>query len=350
MEHMKKNSVTTIKDIAELAGVSVATVGRVIGNYGSFSESSKEKVMEAARKLNYIPNAIAQGMRRQSTQTIAVLVGSIKNSFFSEIAYNIEKEAMKRDYNVLIGNTFEDVNQEISQLRNMYSKRIDGIIIAPAYTKDRKIREEYLGLYEGDIPTVFVDRKVKDVRKNLVQSNNIQGAYESTKYLLDLGHRQIAVIATSNYITVNERIQGYKKALSEYGIPFDKKLICYSDWFESTKSMEAARKLLDSRKDITAIEVLNNSLISSVWKALKEKKLSVPEDISLLAWDDDEINEVLEITTVRQNIKQMARLAAQDLFSLIEDKKIKPKDMIKTLETEFIIRKSCTIPKGGKCK
>ncbi|MDO4274516.1 MAG: LacI family DNA-binding transcriptional regulator [Eubacteriales bacterium] len=337
----------TIKDIAELAGVSTATVGRVMGNYGSFSDRTRKKVMDAAEQLNYIPNAIAKGMRNQSIKTIAVLIGSIKNNFFSEITYSIEKEAMSKGYNVLICNTHEDVGQEMKQLRNMYSKRIDGIIIAPAYTKDQKIRKEHLGLYKGEIPTVFIDREVNGIGGdlNLIRSNNIDGAYACTKYLIGLGHKQIAVIGTKRYSTVFERIQGYEKALLESNIPFNPKLIAYCSCLEKEEIMSTTKKLLDTQKEVTAVLVLNNSLIARVLMEVQKRNMLFPEDLSVIAWDDDDINELLGITSVKQSVDTMGTLAARRLFQMIEDPETREKSERIALETEFIIRNSCGVPR-----
>ncbi|MDC7289959.1 LacI family transcriptional regulator [Blautia schinkii] len=348
MKKEETGKLVTIKDIAELAGVSTATVGRVMGNYGSFSERTREKVMSAAQQLDYIPNAIAKGMRNQSIRTIAVLIGSIKNNFFSEITYSIEKEAMTKGYNVLICNTHEDVVQEMNQLRNMYSKRIDGIIIAPAYTKDQKIRKGHMSLYKGEIPTVFIDRKVDGLGSglNLIRSNNIDGGYSCTRHLIELGHRNIAVIGTKRYSTVYERIQGYEKAIQEKGIAFRKELIAYCTSLEKEEIIRATKSVLDRHKEVTAILVLNNTLIAGVLMELQDRQLKIPQDISVIAWDDDDINELLGITSVKQSVDVMGTLAARRLFQMIEDPDTRWENEEIALETEFIIRNSCDVPKS----
>lgn len=346
------NQTYTIDDVAKLAGVSKATVGRVIGNYGSVSEKTRKKVMEAVAELDYVPNTIAQGLRNHSTKTIAVVLGSIKNNYCNALVYAIEKEAMKRDYNVLICNTHENLDKEIKHLQTIRSRQVDGVILISVYTVGKVIPDKYRQLYENqNIPMIFVDRNILGIKKDLIQSDNEEASYEATKYLISLGHRNIGIIGTVAYSTVQERLKGYRRALQEAGIPVDSSMIVDAEYSEKRAGQRLAAKLLDEHPEMTAMYVLNNTLCGSVLLELKRRGLKAPDDISLLTWDDDELNELFDITTVVQRVDEIGKRAVNRLFELMEN----PGSEVRTqmVNTQLVIRKSCKAPKmtgGGGVK
>lgn len=336
------NQNNTIDDVARLAGVSRATAGRVVGGYGSASEESREKVLLAVKELNYTPNLIAQGLRSHNTKTIAVILGSIKNNYCNALVYAVEKEAQKKGYNVIICNTHEEIEKEIVHLQNMRSRQVDGIILMSAFTADEQIPEKYKELYNNEYPLVFVDRKIQGIESNTFQSDNVDASYEATKYLLGLGHKKIGIIATADYSTVRERIKGYAKALEKYDIPYEGDFILSVPLNDRDEAQKMTERLLDNHPDITAIYVLNNSLCSGVLLELKKRKLEVAKDISLLVWDDEEMNELLDITTVVQQIEKIGKLATKRLLEIIRsvdgEKKRSSTDI---LEAHLVYRKSC---------
>ncbi|MDR2364092.1 MAG: LacI family transcriptional regulator [Spirochaetaceae bacterium] len=336
----KREDFVTINEVAEFSGVSKATVGRVIGNYGVVAEKTKQKVLSAIEKLNYVPNALAQGMRNKTTKIIAIVVGSIKNNFFTEIIYAIEQIATKNHFNVIICNSQEDIEKEIMHLKSLYSRRIDGIIIAPAYMADNKIKNENLYLYDSTIPTVLIDRKVGNLNKAVIHSDNFNGSYKATEYLISLGHKHIGVIATRNFITVNDRINGYKKALKNYKINFYEHYIEAADYEDDDSVLSAVDNLLTKNKSITAIMVLNDNLIGTILAGIKRMGLIIPDDISVLSWDDNAITKLFDITTITQQANEIGELAVKNLFEIINsEEKVHPKEII--LETNLIERKSC---------
>lgn len=343
MEMKKNNKTITINDVAELAGVSTATAARVMGEYGSVSDKSKEKVLKAAKQLNYFPNAIAREMRSQRSNTIAVVVGSIKNSFFSQIVYTIENTVSKKKYNVLICDTHEKIESEIQHLENLQTRRVDGIIIAPCYTIDEKIIRKNMHLYTSNIPMVFIDRNVKGTKNDVICTDNIGSAYEATKHLLSLGHRKIGLLSPSNYITVFERLKGYRKALDEYNIKFDEKLIAYTEYDNEIASRIATGELIDKNPEITALIILNNTISSGALMELKKRNIKFPEELSVIIWDDELVNELLDITTVVQPVEEIGRLAAERLFELIENPDSIEKQQVRILSNRLLIRNSCRI-------
>ena len=345
---MRDDRTITIDDVAKLAGVSRATAGRVVGNYGSVSEKSRERVWDAVRQLDYQPNLIARGLRSQTTKTIAVIVGSIRNTYSTALVYAVEKEAQKKGYNVLICTTHEDIEKELKHLKDLNSRKVDGVILMSAYRADANMDKKYKEFYISKLPIVFVDRNIPGINRDVIQSENFDASYKATKYLMDMGHRKIGIIATSNFSTVQERIKGYKAAFANAGIEYDESLIASVDELSDKMSRKVCHEFLEEHPDITALYILNNSLCSGVLLDLKERQMKIPHDISLLVWDDEEYNELLDITTIEQPITEIGKQATRRLFELIGEPEETTDFECKKLDPELIIRKSCTLPKYRK--
>ena len=345
---MSDDRTITIDDVAKLAGDSRATAGRVVGNYGSVSEKSRERVWDAVRQLDYQPNLIARGLRSQTTKTIAVIVGSIRNTYSTALVYAVEKEAQKKGYNVLICTTHEDIEKELKHLKDLNSRKVDGVILMSAYRADANMDKKYKEFYISKLPIVFVDRNIPGINRDVIQSENFDASYKATKYLMDMGHRKIGIIATSNFSTVQERIKGYKAAFANAGIEYDESLIASVDELSDKMSRKVCHEFLEEHPDITALYILNNSLCSGVLLDLKERQMKIPQDISLLVWDDEEYNELLDITTIEQPITEIGKQATRRLFELIGEPEETTDFECKKLDPELIIRKSCTLPKYRK--
>ena len=345
---MSEERTITIDDVARLADVSRATAGRVVGNYGSVSDKAKERVLEAVRQLDYQPNLIARGLRSQSTKTIAVVIGSIRNTYSTALVYAVEKEAQKKGYNVLICTTHEDIEKELKHLKDLNSRKVDGVILMSAYRADANMDKKYKEFYISKLPIVFVDRNIPGINRDVIQSENFDASYKATKYLMDMGHRKIGIIATSNFSTVQERIKGYKAAFANAGIEYDESLIASVDELSDKMSRKVCHEFLEEHPDITALYILNNSLCSGVLLDLKERQMKIPQDISLLVWDDEEYNELLDITTIEQPITEIGKQATRRLFELIGEPEETTDFECKKLDPELIIRKSCTLPKYRK--
>lgn len=345
---MSDDRTITIDDVAKLAGVSRATAGRVVGNYGSVSEKSRERVWDAVRQLDYQPNLIARGLRSQTTKTIAVIVGSIRNTYSTALVYAVEKEAQKKGYNVLICTTHEDIEKELKHLKDLNSRKVDGVILMSAYRAEANMDKKYKEFYISKLPIVFVDRNIPGINRDVIQSENFDASYKATKYLMDMGHRKIGIIATSNFSTVQERIKGYKAAFANAGIEYDESLIASVDELSDKMSRKVCHEFLEEHPDITALYILNNSLCSGVLLDLKERQMKIPQDISLLVWDDEEYNELLDITTIEQPITEIGKQATRRLFELIGEPEETTDFECKKLDPELIIRKSCTLPKYRK--
>lgn len=339
----------TIRDVANLAGVSTATAGRVLGGYGSASKKTMRAVLEAAEKLNYIPNAIAQSMKKKNTYTIGLLVANIVNPFYSNIARALEEHLMKQGYNMIICNTDEDVEREISYLRTLYEKRIDGIIIATVLKGTEMSREEVNRIYNGSIPTIILDREISGLDLPTVTSDNFGGAYEATSHLIRLGHTRIGIIGTA-ISTLSKRVEGYKKALEDHNIPFRESLIADKDLtnIQVGEVKEGYNKtitmLTKNRKKPTAIFALNNLLTFGVLLAIQDLGLSIPKDIAIIGWDDFDLAPLLKppLTVVRQNPINIAGFTANWLLDLINKAGMQDaSDRKIMLSTQLVVRGSC---------
>ena len=346
MSTMMQN--VTIDDVANEANVSRATAGRVIGGYGSVSEKTKQKVLKAVDKLNYRPNAVAQSLRNHTTKTIAVVLGNIKNHYCNNLVYAVEKEANKHGYTVLICNTNENEQNEVRQMQSILSRQVDGVILMSTYHDDDSIPVIHKNIYNSNVPIVFADREIKGLDIDVIKSNNEESSYNATKYLISLGHKRIGVIGSYCYSTVRDRIAGYERALRDEGIEVDESLVMLDNYAEVRAGENLFYELMSRHNDVTALYVLNDTLNSSVLIGLKKKGLRIPDDISVLAWDDVEVNELMNITTVVQPIEETGKKAVKRLLELImnPEKLRTGKEII--LNTELVIRDSCGLPKHLK--
>ena len=329
----------TIREVARLAGVSVSTVGRVIGNYGYVSEEKRSKVEQAVEQLSYLPNAVAQSLRSSNMKTIGIMLGDIKNLFFSRMLSSIESAARQNGYSTIVCNTNDSIEQEVELLRVLYSKRVDGIILVSSYKSGQHIKRENHQLYEGDIPIVYADRKVDGTTGEVVAIDNWQGGYDGMAYLMGLGHRKIGIVAPPEFVTVESRIAGCKAAMEQAGNPFLPKRLVR---FES--ECDVLSNWLDANPDLTAFFLLNSDGLGTLISELHNRKLIIPDDISLITWDDCEIARFTQCTIMEQPVEQMGKVAVERLMAQIENGENRS-DVIEDvyLKAHLVERKSCKI-------
>lgn len=343
---MDRENQATIKDVAKLANVSVASAGRALGNYGKISEETKNKVLAAAEELHYIPNKLAQGMRSHQTKTIAIVVPDIQNNFFGAIVAAVDAKAREAGYAVLICNTDERQDIELQCMEMLASKQVDGILLASCFTQKADIPKKYTKTIYNQVPIVTFDRKIDGFSFTSILTDNYNMAYIASKYLIGIGHEHIVTIGSekdgvvSN--TVKERENGYRAALREAGISHDGISIT-ADWKNSYDTQKRINLLLDYHK-VSAIIVLNNSLVGEVLNTLDKRNLKFPDDLSLITWDDEDHNAFMKITSVRQPSKKMGELAISSLIETIEGKSAQEEVTI-TLSQSLIERESCKISK-----
>jgi LacI family transcriptional regulator len=340
--------VPTISDVAKRAGVSPATVSRVIHGASNVRPATREKVEQTIEELGYVPSAVAQGLRSKRTRALALVVPDITNTFWTTVARGVEDVAQEHDYSVFLGNTDEDPAKQLRYLDFLVSQLVDGVLIAP-YDADAAHLDK---LRRRNIPTVVLDRRIDGWEVDSVYADSLSGARAVVQHLIGLGHRQIAMVSgPAKTSTAEDRVAGYCMALTEAGIPVDPDLIQRGE-YRSASGEALTHGLLDRGLAPTAIFAANNVLAMGVVDALEERGLRIPQDVALVCFDDLPNTSHLFpfLTVVAQPVYDMGVNAAQLLLSRLESKaNLQPRHVV--LPTRLIIRHSCgsKLSADGQC-
>jgi LacI family transcriptional regulator len=326
----------TIREVAESAGVSYATVSHVINNTRLVSQETRARVLAAMDALNYRPNALARSLRQGRTNTLGLVLPDSANPFFAEISRSIEDEAFKKGYSVFLCNTELDTERELFYVDVLSNKQVDGIIFVAA--GDQADSLDFL--VRRNMPVVMIDRDVPNVEVDAVLTDNKLGGYLATCHLLELGHRRIACIAGPSSITPSaERIIGYRKALEEAGISYDENLIIRGD-YHAQSGMEITHSILKMDPRPTAIFCLNDLMALGALRAAAEAGCSVPQDLAVVGYDDLELAHFTNppLTTIAQPKKEVGAQAISLLVDRISRKSRPPSRLV--LPPELIVRRS----------
>lgn len=331
---------TIIKDIAKKTGLSLSTVSLVLNEKDArISEKTKKMVLEAAKELNYRPNMLAVGLATKKTKTIGLIIPDISNLFFSELAKAVELEASSQNYNVIFCNTNDDSAKDIEFTNVLLGRSIDGIIMALS-SKMQPDEGALLSdtLSEYKTPAVIVDRLVNELDAISILLDYRRGGYLATRHLIEMGHRDIGCITGPLTLTnACERFEGYKQALNEYHIPFRAELVFEGNYY-SDGGFEGAAYLIP--KQVTAIFACNDMMAYGAYKQLKNLGLKIPDDISVVGFDDIPFSEFMDVplTTIRQPVSSMGQEACRQLLGLIDLKRSRKGVM--TFEPILKIRQS----------
>ncbi|MCS6907641.1 MAG: LacI family DNA-binding transcriptional regulator [Anaerolineales bacterium] len=305
----------TIREVALRAGVSTTTVSHVINNTRFVSPEARQRVLEAMAELNYRPNVLARSLRRGETRTLGLILPDSANPFFAEIARAIEDSAFKAGYNVILGNSESELEKEQVYVDVLVKKQVDGLIFVACGDHSPSLQP----LLDENLPLVVVDRRLSDLEVDTVLTDNFQGGWTATQYLIELGHRCVACITgPSNLSPSAERVVGYRRALEESGLAIDESLICRGD-FHPRSGYVAAKELLNHQPPPTAFFVCNDMMAIGALRALSEAGLRVPEDCSVVGFDDIELASYVTppLTTIRQDKTGLAETAVQLLLERI---------------------------------
>lgn len=320
--------------------MSIATVSRVINNDPKVSKETVLKVQASIKALDYKPNRVAQRLRSSNSKTklLGLIIPDIQNPFFVDVVRGVEDYAYRNNFAVMIGNFGQDEKKEKLYLDIFQSENIDGLIVAPIHGKDKGIEN----LVKNGIPVVCIDRGLTDIEVDIVKVDNELGAFNAVDHLLSLGHRRIAFISGNFKIpTYTGRLEGYKKALLKYGIPFDEKLV-FAKNADYKSGFDMANLILELEDRPTAVFSGNNLLTLGALEAIHGKNIKIPEEISIIGFDDMPWSISLNppLTAVRQPGFDMGRKAAEMLYERIAHPSKKNEGVI--LDTELMIRKSTT--------
>ena len=327
---------TTIKDVARVAGVHSSTVSRVINGKQCISQETAKRVFSAIEQLDYTPNALARSLKTKKIQTLAMLIPDISNPFFAGLARGVEDTANQYGYNVILCNTDDCFEKEVIYLKLLAEKRVEGLIVATAQIRDKSILE----LGKTGCPYILLSRNIKGLQENSISIDDIAGGYLATEYLINLGHRNIAHIAGPyNTTTALDRIKGFKKALLNYGVPFQKQYIGEGD-FRIKGGYQVMKQFLRLENPPTAVFTANDLLAVGAMEAIRENGYDVPADISIIGFDDIKLASYFSppLTTIRQPMIEMGSLAIIKLLERIEHNLTHPNILIKP---ELVVRKSC---------
>lgn len=332
----------TITDVAREARVSASTVSHVINETRYVSDEVKQRVHAAMEALNYQPNVIARSLRTRETLTVGVVVSDVTNPFFTSIVRAIEDEVLKQGYSIILCDTDEKPEREQAYLRLLMGRRVDGLIVAPSSGNADLLRSAI----ESGLPVVLLDRSVPGLAADVVLSDNESGAFDAVSYLIGMGHRRIGIIAGRLEVSTGaDRMAGYVRAIRTHGIPADESLIEVAK-FKRDIAYDKTMQMLNRAEPPTALFVCNNVMTAGTMAALKAAGKKVPEDISVIGFDDSEWAALMDppLTVVAQPIVELGTRAAQTLMRRISRGRVKtPRAVV--LKPELILRDSCARPR-----
>ncbi len=326
----------TIKDVANLAGVSTATVSYVINGTQKITDETRERVEKAMRELKYRPSALARSLRVRRTKTIGLLVPHLSNQFFTEAAHGIEEVLQRNGYSVIISESGDAPQNENRLLQVCASLLVDGLSLVPCNPKLNYVKKALSGRH----PTVFLDRRPIDVDCDAVVLDNSNATYEAVSLLIRMGHERIAMLLGADwYSTTHDRMRGFKKALKEAGLKLDPNLVRHGDYgLES--GIALTHEVLTSRKP-SAIFAASAYMTLGAFLKTREMRLRIPDQVAIIGCDDQAWANATEpaLSMIHQPSSEMGKRAAELLLKRIEH----PTEKYETvyLPTKLRVRGSC---------
>jgi len=330
----------TIKDIAKALNLSTSTVSRALRGSYEINAETKRLVMEYAEKVHYVPNPIALSLKENKSRAIGVIVPEIANHFFSQAINGIEDIANKRGYHVVIFQSHESYDREVINIQHIVSRKVDGLLISlSGQTTDVSHLQE---IQQKKLPLVLFDRVSDKIEAHKVVADNFEGAFRATEHLILSGRKKIAHITSPSLLSISqERLAGYKAALEKHQIPYDENLVKYCSF-----GAEEARKLVDDlieNQKPDAIFTTSDRLALDCFSAVKEKHISMPDDIAFIGFTNLKVAHLLDpsLSTVVQPAFEIGQTAAELLLDSIERKQTTV-EQFRTIKisTEIVIRKS----------
>lgn len=331
----------TIRDVAKRAGVAPTTISRVINNSGYVSKETRQRVEAAIAELGYVPNTLARSLRFKKTNTLALVVPDITNPFWTTVARGVEDAASDRDFNVILCNTDESEAEQEKYLTVLLQKQIDGILLAPA----RSTAEPVELIQRQGVPVVVLDRRVPYALVDMVRCDSELGAYRLVRHLLTLGHRRIAMLTGPQGVsTAEDRVAGYQQALGEIGLDANSDVVYYGE-FTQASGYEMTQQALTATPRPTALFAANNFIAIGSLKALRDAGLQVPEDMTLVSFDDLPPAFIIDpfLTVTAQPAYEMGHRATELLLARLSGL-VSTESQEIVLPTETIVRRSSGPP------
>jgi LacI family transcriptional regulator len=327
----------TIKDVANIAGVSTATVSHVINGTRYVSDEVRDRVLDAMDQMQYQPNALARGLRTKKTNTLALIIPDITNPFFTEFTRGFQDTADKKDFVVIVCNTDRQISRERRFLAMMWQQRVGGLALNPSRVKVEDLNH----LLRAHIPIVLIGTQIDHPDLDVVMVDAIQGSIDAVEYLYELGHRRIGIVGGLRTTSSGRlRYQGYCQALERCGLPIEEQLITEGE-FTYDGGQKCMNELLSDPLPPTAVFATSDVMALGAMRAIEDAGLRIPADISLIGFDDivDASRVRPSLTTVAQPIYEMGVTSAEILFTRIETKGQFPRKKA-VLKHEIVVRES----------
>lgn len=326
-----------LKDVAKKSNVSIATVSRYINNNGFISSELRSRIDIAIRELNYSPNRVAQSLSKGRTGIIGIIIPDITNPFFPELIKGASDFLITKNYYVHLCNSDNDQKKEELFLKDFQSMWVDGIIIAPSDSENR----DFTIFNQIKCPKVIVDREIIGLDIDLVVVDNEKGSFDAVNYLIKNGHKNIIFLGGSKYtVTAQKRYSGWKKALESVNLVTEN----HAFWgnFSTESGYQMMKVVMENVKNIDAIFASNDLISLGAIEALREKRLNIPGDISIISFDDIYISKFLTppLTTIKQPIYEIGKISAEILINRILNKNKRSSFRKVVLEGKLVIRDS----------
>lgn len=331
---------TTIKDVAKIANVSITTVSRVSNGSKGVSVKTRRRVLNAIKELGYSPSAMASGLKTRISKSIGIAVPDTIGDFYGEVINGIESVATENEYNLIISLNHHIIKEELKAVNFFKAKKVDGAILVTTLDDDDYVRS----LIEGGFDIVLLDSAPRGLKVDTVKTDNFRGGYIATEYLLNLGHSAILLIRGLSCLdSSRERFYGYKRALKDKKIEYDSTFILNGD-FTIDSGYTTIKKYLDEKGlNFTAVFAANDQMAIGAIKALNDKGIVVPDEVSIVGFDDSYISPytIPSLTTIKQRKEEMGKVATELLLNRIssfDKEKIVPRQV--TISVELVERKS----------
>jgi LacI family transcriptional regulator len=334
---------STIKRVAAKAGVSIATVSRVINKSSYVALPLQKRVLEAMAALDYQPSALARGLRRNETQSVGVLVPQLDQPFFSSIAHVIEKTLFAHGYRAFLCSAEEDRDKESAYTEMLLRQRVDGLILVPTGHSAANVKR----LLQAGVPVVLVDRDLPELEIDRVLCDNFGGSYTLMNYLIELGHRSICVISPSQHSgSIGQRFAGIDRALGEAISQVAAEIVIDDRPLHFEMGFVAAQRLLKRSRPPTALMALNDVIAVGAIHAAWKSGLDLPADLSITGFDDVPLASYShpDLTTVTQPTYEMGEHAVQYLLQRIQTPELEPRRLV--LPTRLTVRNSTSKPRS----
>lgn len=335
-----KSGLVTIKDIARELNISPSTVSRALKDHPDISVETKKAVNALAKKLNYQPNSIALSLRKSKTNTIGVVIPEIVHFFFSTVISGIEDVAYAAGYNVIVSQSNESYEREVTDMKALVASRVDGFLVS--LSKETTDYEHLKQIHEKGTPMVFFDRVCEEINTSKVIIDDYNSAFKATEHLIEQGCRSIAHMAGPQNLTIGkDRLEGYLAALKKHQIPVREDLIDRSGSSTVEEGIEQSTKLLNLSSPPDAFFCNNDMVAIGTMKAIKRKGLSIPDDVAVVGFSDWSISSLVEpsLTSISQPGYEMGETAARLFIEQIErGESFIPQTRV--LQTRLVVRES----------